>query len=127
MTSFSIAEIVVDSIPPEYRTTPPVIETPEVFFSRSDDPSGATVDFPVTAHDDVDGPVTVDCSPASGSHFDPGETTVECSAADAAGNTATARFAVLVGLTPSALCELTIAYVTQSERFKRWRPGDGSR
>jgi Ca2+-binding RTX toxin-like protein len=44
----------------------------------------------------VDGNVPVDCSPASGSTFPIGETTVNCSATDNAGNTANGSFKVTV-------------------------------
>lgn len=54
------------------------------------------VRFSVTAQDEVDGQVPVTCSPASGSRFGLGRTTVTCSANDAAGNTTTSRFTVTV-------------------------------
>jgi len=46
--------------------------------------------------DNVDGPVAVVCSPASGAAFPLGSTVVGCSATDAAGNTATGSFTVSV-------------------------------
>lgn len=49
-----------------------------------------------TATDVVDGSVAVSCAPASGSTFATGDTAVVCSATDAAGNVASARFAVSV-------------------------------
>ena len=55
----------------------------------------ATYSLP-TAVDVVSGPVPVSCSPASGSTFPVGTTTVTCNASDAAGNTATATFTVTV-------------------------------
>ncbi len=62
------------------------------------------IDFTVSAWDDVDGPLTPVCEPASGSTFALGTTTVTCSATDAAGNTATASFAVtVVDTTPPTL------------------------
>lgn len=48
------------------------------------------------ARDAVDGDVAVSCTPASGSRFARGRTTVECSAADSSGNVAEARFRVVV-------------------------------
>jgi hypothetical protein len=50
----------------------------------------------VTAEDDVDGSLTPVCSPASGSVFPLGTTTVTCSARDSSGNEATATFTVQV-------------------------------
>jgi HYR domain/K319L-like, PKD domain len=51
------------------------------------------------ASDLVDGPVVVNCVPASGSTFNVGRTNVTCSATDAAGNTATSTFGVVVSYT----------------------------
>jgi hypothetical protein len=49
-----------------------------------------------TATDNCPGTPTVSCSPASGSTFDLGPTTVTCTATDAAGNTSTSTFTVTV-------------------------------
>ena len=54
------------------------------------------VAYKVTASDDVDGSVPASCRPKSGSRFKIGRTTVTCSAMDKSGNTASARFTVLV-------------------------------
>ncbi|HET6404118.1 MAG TPA: HYR domain-containing protein [Candidatus Thermoplasmatota archaeon] len=54
-------------------------------------PTGAIVSFAAPAtYDAVDGAGVATCSPASGSLFPLGETTVTCTATDAAGNEATA-------------------------------------
>lgn len=55
-----------------------------------------TVTFDATASDVVDGSVAVTCTPASGSTFDVGTTAVNCSATDAAGNSAAGSFNVTV-------------------------------
>jgi hypothetical protein len=49
-----------------------------------------------TASDLVDGPVPVTCLPASGSTFNAGSTTVNCSATDSRGNTAHSSFVVTI-------------------------------
>lgn len=59
-------------------------------------PDGAVVTFTVTATDDTDPDPTVVCEPASGTLFPIGDTTVECTATDDAGNTTTAQFTVTV-------------------------------
>ena len=60
-------------------------------------PEGAVVTFDTpTAMDNLDGPVAVECLPASGSTFGFGSTGVTCSAHDVAGNVATASFSVTV-------------------------------
>ena len=58
--------------------------------------AGAVVTFSASATDIVDGSVAVSCTPASGSTFAPGTTTVNCTATDAAGNTASGSFTVSV-------------------------------
>jgi hypothetical protein len=62
--------------------------------------NGTVVTFSAVATDAVDGPVAVDCTPASGSLFPVGQTQVVCTATDSADNTARATFVVTVG--PSA-------------------------
>ena len=54
------------------------------------------VSFEVSAQDDVGGNITMSCDPPSGSVFPIGNTKVECSATDEAGNTATESFMVTV-------------------------------
>src|SRR5207302_829472 len=86
-------------------TTPPVITVPASFSRNTPDPSGATVTYSASAHDNVDGAISPTCSPASGSKFPVGPNTVTCSATDAHGNTAQKSFTitvVLVDVTPPA-------------------------
>jgi beta propeller repeat protein len=77
-------------------TTPPVLTLPADMTAEAPDASGAVVTFAAGAADLVDGTVGVACTPASGSTFPVGATTVACSAGDAAGNTATGSFTVTV-------------------------------
>jgi Concanavalin A-like lectin/glucanases superfamily/HYR domain len=59
--------------------------------------SGTIVTYtPPTATSTLDGALPVICSPASGTLFSVGTTTVDCSATDSIGNTATSTFAVIV-------------------------------
>jgi large repetitive protein len=81
--------IVVDS-------TKPVLTLPAAVNAEATGPGGAAVDYNATASDIVDGAVTPQCTPASGATFALGDTTVECSATDRAGNTTTGSFAVSV-------------------------------
>jgi hypothetical protein len=63
--------------------------------------AGANVSYTApTSTDDIDGSVAVSCTPASGSLFPLGTTEIDCSAHDAAGNTATSHFNVIVSLPP---------------------------
>jgi hypothetical protein len=78
-------------------TTPPTVTPPANVTASTTDPGGTTVSYPAaTASDIVDGSLTPSCSPSSGSHFDVGPTTVNCSATDGHGNTGSASFTVTV-------------------------------
>jgi hypothetical protein len=80
-------------------TTPPVVTVPADMTVEATGPGGAAVDFAslVSATDETDpaNPV-VTCDPASGSTFPVGDTTVNCSATDTAGNTGTNSFTITV-------------------------------
>lgn len=58
--------------------------------------AGATVNFTAAAIDGVDGSRPVTCTPASGSTFTVGTTSVSCVSSDKAGNTRTVNFKVTV-------------------------------
>lgn len=79
-------------------TTPPEISgMPSDIAKTATSSFGATVNYAEpTASDLVDGSVPVNCSPASGSTFALGETTVTCSASDSRNNTASKTFKVNV-------------------------------
>jgi len=77
-------------------TTPPVLFLPADMTPEATGPAGAVVSFTATALDAVDGAVLVTCVPDSGGTFPLGETIVNCSAVDSAGNTATGSFTVTV-------------------------------
>lgn len=88
-------------------TVPPVLQVPDTIEAEATGPAGAVVQFTATAWDEVDGAVPVECSRESGSVFPLGRTTVAVSAADAAGNAATASFDVFVrDTTPPVLTGL---------------------
>jgi hypothetical protein len=74
----------------------PTIAVPADITVPGTSSNGAIVNFTVSASDLVDGSVAVTCTPASGSTFPLGTTTVSCSATDKAGNTASATFNVTV-------------------------------
>ena len=78
-------------------TTPPEINVPDDFSVEATGPTGAIVAYTVSATDVGDGgPVDVSCSPASGTTFALGPTTVDCSASDSSNNEAAASFTVTV-------------------------------
>ncbi|MER5280763.1 HYR domain-containing protein [Streptomyces sp. NPDC002809] len=77
-------------------TDAPVV-TVDDRIARPENDDGARITYTATATDAQDGELPVTCTPASGSVFPIGTTTVTCSATDEAGNTGTdtARFEVL--------------------------------
>ena len=82
-------------------TAPSLVVPPELVLDATS-PSGAVASFVATASDRVDGAVSTTCSPASGSTFPVGATTVTCQATDKAGNPGAATFVVTVNKTPDA-------------------------
>ncbi len=77
-------------------TTAPALVLPNDIARFATLNGQATVSYTVSANDLVDGSVSVSCSPASGSAFVVGSTTVQCAATDAASNRATGSFRVTV-------------------------------
>jgi hypothetical protein len=90
--------------------TPPTISVPADMTVPATSPSGAVATFAVSASDLVDGSVPVTCTPASGSTFPLGTTTVSCSAKDKTSNGASASFKVTIsgGLTVSGGVTVTL-------------------
>lgn len=86
---------VIRNVPPP-DTTPPVLSLPSDITAEATGPGGAAVSYTATASDNVDGAVTPSCTPASGSTFALGTTTVDCTATDAAGNSTSGSFDVTV-------------------------------
>jgi hypothetical protein len=75
--------------------TPPTIDPHANITAEATSSAGATVSFSITAHDESGTPPTIAC-PSSGSTFSIGTTPVTCTASDAANNTATTSFNVIV-------------------------------
>ena len=96
-----IGNILPATLPPNtgpLDTTPPVLSLPGNLTVDATGPAGAVVTYTVTATDPDNSPssLTLTCSPASGSLFPFGVTTVTCSASDPAGNRAAGSFTVTV-------------------------------
>ncbi len=77
-------------------TTGPALTLPKDLTEEATGPNGAPVSYTATAQDLVDGSVAVVCSPASGTTFGLGSTTVNCTATDAAKNESKGTFGVTV-------------------------------
>jgi uncharacterized repeat protein (TIGR01451 family) len=86
--SKSFTVTVVDSEPPS-------LTVPANMTVNATKPSGAAVSFTTTAADNAPG-VMKACVPSSGSTFAIGTTTVNCTATDASGNTASKSFQITV-------------------------------
>jgi hypothetical protein len=99
-TPKSFTVTVADRTPPTFSNVPADITV------EANGPAGSVVHYTnPTATDDIDGPIAqVTCTPASGSTFALGPTSVSCGATDSHGNTGTASFAIhVVDTTPPHL------------------------
>ncbi len=90
-------------------STAPVIDGPSGITVNAD-AGGCTavVAYSVSAEDDCDESVTAVCSPASGTAFISGMTTVNCSATDDCGNTSMHSFDVTVNALNSVLADVVL-------------------
>jgi len=77
-------------------TTPPALTLPTIVPAFAQSAAGRAIAYSATALDLVGGSIAPTCSPVSGSTFPIGETTVNCSVSDAAGNTANGSFVIEV-------------------------------
>lgn len=77
-------------------TIAPTLTVPSHIVVDAIGPAGTIVNFTVTASDIVDPSPVVSCTPASGSMFPIGTTTVSCTATDASGNSTVASFHITV-------------------------------
>ena len=77
-------------------TTPPVVSVPEDIIAEATGPEGRIVNYKANATDIVDGNLATVCNPKSGSMFALGQTRVECTANDKAGNNGKNEFVITV-------------------------------
>jgi hypothetical protein len=84
------------------RTNPVIADGFDTYIEEgARGPTGIEVSWsPLTANDNVDGPLPVVCVPPSGSKFPVGGNTVACTATDAAGNWDSVNFLVNVTASP---------------------------
>ncbi len=85
-----------EGVVPPKDTTPPRLALPADITEEATSKDGAEVTYTATATDENPVNPEVTCSPASGSIFPIGQTTVNCLATDAAGNPAEGAFNVKV-------------------------------
>lgn len=84
-------------------TTAPSLVLPADIAEPAANASGAVVTYSVSALDLVDASPTVICSPASGTMFPLGITTVNCTATDDSGNSSSGSFTVAVQYTAAGI------------------------
>jgi len=83
-------------------TTPPVISVPSNMSVPATEAGGAVVTFTTSAVDIVNGSVATNNTPASGSLFPLGTTTVTATAVDSAGNNSSRTFTITVNAVNTA-------------------------
>jgi hypothetical protein len=84
-------------VTPLYDDAPPTLAPHADVTADATSADGAVVTYTAPSATDVaDEAPVVDCTPASGSQFPPGATTVSCTATDASGNQSTSTFSVTV-------------------------------
>ncbi|HEY9399022.1 MAG TPA: HYR domain-containing protein, partial [Nitrososphaeraceae archaeon] len=76
--------------------TPPVVSVPDDIIAEATGPEGRIVNYEANATDNVDGNLATVCNPKSGSIFALGQTKVECTATDNAGNIGKNEFIITV-------------------------------
>ena len=95
-------------------TTPPTVSVPNDMILEATGPDGRMANYNATATDIVDGILPTSCNPKSGSMFALGQTRVECTANDNAGNIGKAEFVITVrDTTPpeTALGNVTVGWL----------------
>jgi Big-like domain-containing protein/HYR domain-containing protein/K319-like protein len=104
---------IADTTPP-IDTKPPVVTVPHDMIVEATGPEGRIVSYESSATDTVDGNLATVCNPKSGSLFALGQTRVECTAVDKAGNTGKNQFIITVrDTTPpeTKLGEVTVGWL----------------
>jgi hypothetical protein len=97
-------------------TTAPAVSAPPNQSATTSSAGGASVSYPgATASDTVDGSVAAPCSPASGSVFPVGSTTVTCTGTDAHSNSSSASFTVTVTLVDTTAPVVTVPGAQSAE------------
>jgi hypothetical protein len=100
-------------------TTAPTLKVPTAPRIEATTTAGAVADFTATATDAVTTPVAAACTPPPGGTFAIGTTAVTCTATDAAGNTASRSFDVVVFDAPPTFAPATA--ITAAARDARGR------
>jgi hypothetical protein len=112
---------------------PPVITIPPATTVSTTSRSGKAFAYTATASDVVDGPVNLNCYPASGVVFPVGTTTVNCATQDSRGNYSAAAFTVTVVFTAkrttrgTAMLAPKAGATVRTAPLLRWRAASKAR
>jgi WD40-like Beta Propeller Repeat/HYR domain len=93
----------------------PTLSLPSNLIVNATSPAGATITYAASASDVGAPPATLNCSPASGTTLAIGQTTVNCTATDAVGNSSTGSFTVKVLGAKEQLADLIQKVVNTSQ------------
>jgi hypothetical protein len=93
-------------------TTAPVINCPSNIVMTTCTRAGVVVNYTITATDTCCTNVTIGSTPPSGSVFQPGSTTVSCTATDCCGNVSTCGFTVTVNVVNDTTPPVFTTYCT---------------
>ncbi len=112
-----------DSVTIKLDKIAPSLSLPSNIVQEATSLNGADVTYVASVNDNLDLSVTISCSPASGSIFPLGTTTVNCSSTDAAGNNANGSFNVTV---QDSTAPVIIPTVTGTVGANGWYTSDVS-
>ncbi len=117
----------LDTITVTPSNTPPSLVLPSSpVVAEATSPAGADVSYAVSATDPEDDPDPIpSCSPASGSTFGLGDTTVSCSVTDSGGLTTTGSFVVRVRDTTSPSVAISTAETAAGTGWYNAASNDG--
>jgi|GEM_PF-1311810 len=92
----------------------PQLTLPADIAVAAEGADGATVHFTVTADDAIDGELTAGCTPASGSVFPLGVTTVTCTATDSSARVTTGTFTITVADADAPVIDVPAAITAEA-------------
>jgi alpha-tubulin suppressor-like RCC1 family protein len=99
--------------------TPPIIGVPSNMIVEARGPTGANLTYVASANDPQDGPLTPSCTPASGTTFPLGTTSVTCTATDNEGLSSSGSFTVtVVDTTPPVWTHVPATIVAYATSIK---------
>jgi hypothetical protein len=118
-TGEAVAGVAISSVslPVSADVLSPTLKVPGSMLVNATGPTGVMVSYDSSASDAVDGPVAVDCAPLSGTVFPIGDTTVNCTATDRAGNGSSGTFTVHVKGAVEQLNDLWLAVIESLANF----------